>query len=170
MLQFLCRSLTDPTVFWPALEAIATTLALVFIYFEVRRVRQESVASRVQGFRYAMEIVGSPEFQDLVRRFNYTMDASNVDKWPHELPQIVREILRNLEIVASLISTRYLDEGLFLRVHGLLLGYIGERVSVVETDKTTKWFEWERQVYPNGRALLKKCEGWRNARQSKGAA
>lgn len=170
MIQFVCRTITDPAIFWPALEAIATVAALTFIYFEVRRLRQDAIASRVQGLRYAMEIVGSKQFYALVEQLNHTLDVSGVEKWPHDLPPIVRGLLKDLEIVASLISNHYLDEDLFLRVNGLLLGAIGERISVVETDKTTGWFERERLVYPDGRELLRKCERWRIDMRDRGAA
>lgn len=170
MSKFICETLTNPALFWPALEALATALALVFIYFEVRRLRRESVAYRVQGFRYAMEIVASADFQKLIEEFKITMDASDVGRWPHDLPRIVRGILRDLEIVASLISSGYMDENLFLRVQGLHLGEIGERIRLLEEGKDTPRFDDERQIYPKGRALLRKAEEWRNETRAKRTA
>src|SRR5215211_1357013 len=114
MIEFFCETFTNPAYFWTAVESIATVLALGFIYFEVRRLRHESAARKIDGFRYAMEIVASNEFQKLVDEFRFTMDASNVGTWPHELPRIVRGLLRNLEIIASLIRSDFMDEDLFL--------------------------------------------------------
>lgn len=166
MSNFICETLTNPAIFWSALEALATVLALGFIYFEVRRLRRESIAYKVEGFRYAMEIVGSAEFQKLIDEFNYIMDASDMGDWPLKLPGIVRGILRNLEIIASLINSGYMDENLFLRVQGLHLGELGERIRILEEGKDTPHFDYERQIYPNGRALLRKAEEWRNETRS----
>jgi hypothetical protein len=170
MTDFICKTLSDPAIFWPALESIATVLALFFIYLQVRDIRREAVAGRVDGFRYAMEIVAADEFQKLVDEFRHTMDAGNVGDWPHKLPLIVRGILRNLEIVASLIRHDYMDEQLFLQVHGLYLGKLGEQIHMLEEGHDTPRLEFERKTYPGGRALLSKAEEWRNKISAKTAS
>lgn len=166
MSKFIYETLTNPAIFWSALEALATASALGFIYVQVRHLRREAIAYRVEGFRYAMEIVGSADFQKLIEEFNFLMDASNVGRWPHDLPRNVRAILRDLEIIASLISSGYMDENLFLRVQGLHLGDLGERIHILEEGKDSPHFAYERQIYPNGRALLRRAEEWRNETRS----
>jgi hypothetical protein len=159
--NLLCATFQDPATFWQAVEALATTGALIFIFLEIPRLRREAVASRMEGFRYAMDIVGSDPFQKRLDDFRRNMDAGDIGRWPQDMPPIVRALLRDLEIVAALILEKHIDADLFLQVEGLRLGDLGERIRMLEEGKGTPNLQFERELYPKARALLQKAEEWR---------
>jgi hypothetical protein len=161
MIDFLRRTLTDPTIFWGALEAIATLVAASIIIYELQRARQETVAHKVEGFQYGLKLLESKEFLDYVNNFEHIADLSNKDLWHRELPSKVHGILQTMEIIAMLISERFLDEDFFFKIEGIRLAKLGMRIRQFEEGQDTPQFIEQQQLYPNGRDLLRRAEKWK---------
>ena len=160
VVQFLVDTISQPALFWPALEALTTVLAAIVIISELRRSRREAVAHRIDGFKYAMEVLGAEGFRCAVEDFRQTLDGGNPALWHTSLPPVVSRILRSLEIVALLIEQEYLDQGFFFRIESLNLQDLAMRIRVLEEGLDTPRFEEETRLYPRGRELLRRAQEW----------
>ena len=160
MLEFLGRTVSDPTIFWPALEALATAIAAGIIIWQLRRLREESVAHRFDGFRYAMELLASSEFKEQAGSFFKFLERGDPAQFRQALPPLVHWILRTLETLAQLISDKHLDEDFLFRIEGRRLGHLARHIRMMEDGRDTPRFEDEIRLFPNGRDLLRKAEAW----------
>ncbi len=163
MCAFLQSTLNDPSIFWPALEALATVIAAGLIIWQLNRIREESVAHKMEGFKYSMELLSSSEFKDQAGSFYKLLDQGDAFQWVSSLPPLVFWTLRTLEIVDLLIKTKYLDESFFFRIEGRRLANLGIKIRMLEEGRDTPRFEEEIKQYPNGRDLLRRAEVWAEA-------
>lgn len=163
MCEFIIKTFTDPSIFWGALEAIATLVAATIIIWELRRARQETVAHKIDGFQYALKLLDSEKFEGYIKDFYHLADISNASEWHANMPIRVQGILRTMEVIDKLISDKYLDEDFFFRIEGNRLADIGTRIRIFEEGKDTPRFEEQRLLYPNGRKLLTRAERWKEA-------
>jgi len=161
MCNFIISSLTDPSIFWGAMEAIATLIAASVIIYEFRRLRQENVAHKVEGFQYALKLLEADDFKRYIEGFNFLADSSNAGELRSKMPPIVQGILQTMEIINLLISERYLSEDFFFKIEGIRLANLSEKIRLFEEGKETPQFEEQRRLYPNGRDLLYRAEKWR---------
>jgi len=160
MCDFLEKTLTDPNVFWLALEAIATALAAAIIIWQLRRLREETIAHRFEGFRYALELLSSSEFGDQAASFYKLLDQGDPFQFHTTMPPLVHWILRTLEIIDRLIRDEHLDEEFFFRIEGRRLAHLAIRIRMMEEGRDTPRFEAQIRLYPNGRDLLRRAEEW----------
>ncbi len=160
MREFFLLTFTNPAYLWSALEAVATSLAAIVIFWQLRRLRQEAVAHKVEGLKYAMEIVGSNDFQDKLQKLNQVLYNGDPFQFGQTLLPIVQGLLQSLEIVDLLIKTGYLEEQFFFRIEGLRLAELSTNIRLLEEGKDTPRFEDQISLYPNGRALLRRADDW----------
>ena len=165
-MNFLEKTLTDPSVFWPALEALATAVAAGIIISQLRRLREETVAHRFEGFQYAMELLASSEFQKQAGSFYKLLEKGDPLRLRETLPPLVHWILRTLEIVDRLICDSYLDEDFFFRIEGQRLAHLARHIRMMEEGRDTPRFEDQIRLYPNGRELLRRAEEWDHRREA----
>ena len=161
MCDLLIRTINDPAIFWSAVQALATLIAVVIIYIEIRRSKREMTIYKFEGFKYAMDILASKDFVDSVKAFRYLMDAGDTGDWDIKIPVTVHNILKSLDIIAVLIEQNYLDQDFFLRHEGLRLANIDQRLILLETGNRTPKCEYESGLYPKGRDLLRRAEDWK---------
>jgi hypothetical protein len=166
MCNFIYSSLTDPALFWPALEAIATFAAALVIFWQLRQLHREAVAHRFDGFKYAMELLSSSEFTDQVGKFHTFLEQGDPSQFKQALPPLVHWTLRTLEIVNRLITDKYLDEEFLFRIEGLRLASLAEKIKMVEEGDNMPHIEEQIRLYPNGRDLLHRAEKWKNQIQT----
>jgi hypothetical protein len=163
---FLNRTLIDPSLFWPALEALATLVAAGIIIWQLRRLREETVAHRFEGFRYAMQLISAPEFQEQAASFHELLNRGDPHQFRQSMPPLVHWILRTLEIIDRLIEDGYLEEGFFFRIEGMRLAHLARHIRMMEEGRDTPRFEEQISLYPNGRDLLRRAETWDDSRSS----
>ena len=166
MCDFLNATLTDPNIFWPALEAIATAIAAVVIIWQLKNLREETTAHKFEGFRYAMELISSPEFEDQACSFYKLLEQGDAFRFRETLPPLAHWILRTLEIVDKLIKDGYLGEDFFFRIEGKRLANLGRSIRMIEEGRDTPRFEEQIRLYPNGRDLLYRAEAWEDGLDS----
>lgn len=159
--EFIRRTLTDPSIFWGALEAIATLIAAAIIISELRRARREAVAHKVEGFQYGLKLLESEEFQRYIKAFDFLADNSNAAEWHTNMPLMVQGIFQTMEVIDMLIKEKYLDEDFFFKIEGNRLANLGSRIRMFEEGKETPRFEEQQRLYPNGRDLLHRAERWK---------
>jgi hypothetical protein len=160
MCNFLEKTLTDPNVFWLAIEAIATVVAAIIIIGQLRRLREESIAHRFEGFRYAVELLSSSEFGDQAESFYKLLDHGDPFEFHNSMPPLVHWILRTLETIDRMIRDEYLDEEFFFRIEGRRLAHLAINIRMMEEGHDTPRFEDQIRLYPNGRNLLRRAEEW----------
>ena len=161
MFELIQKTFTDPALFWSGLEAIATLVAALIIIRQLKQLRQDAVAHKFEGFKYAIELLASSEFMGQVGKFQTFLDKGDPFQFKTSLPPLVHWILRTLEIVACLITDKYLDEKFFFRIEGLRLASLAENIRTIEEGNNMPRFEDETRLYPNGRALLHRAEKWK---------
>ncbi|MBV6467496.1 MAG: hypothetical protein PGMFKBFP_02858 [Anaerolineales bacterium] len=169
MCDFIRRTLTDPSIFWTALESLATIFAATIIFYELRRARQETVAHKFEGFQYALRLLASEDFQRYITAFNFLVENRNADKRSTNMPLMVQGILQTLEVVQMLITEKYLDEDLFFKTEGNRLANLGLQIRTLEEEKDMLRFEEQRRLYPNGHKLLVRAEKWKEKFSNKNA-
>jgi len=166
MCEFIRETISDPSIFWPALEAIATLIAAIVIIYQLKNLREETTAHRFEGFRYAMQLVSSSEFSKQAANFHKLLDHGDPFRFHETMPPVVHWILRTLEIVDRLIKDGYLEEDLFFRVEGKRLATLARDIQMIKEGKDTPRFEEQIRLYPNGWDLLHRAKSWEDNLQS----
>lgn len=159
----------DSNTFWIALEALAIAAAAIFagviLFVEFPKLRAEATARRIEGFKYAMDVLESDPFIKSYEGFNYLLDHASAGVQQRDLAHAVQSVLKSLDIIGFLIERNYLEEEFFLGQEGFRLGFLGERLSAIETSAAPFGLGNAAKLYPRGRALLHQAEKWRRERE-----
>jgi hypothetical protein len=161
MCEFFLRTITDPALFWPALEAVATFGAALIIIWQLQQLRREAIVHKFDGFKYALELLAESNFREQVKNFDTLLHGGDAFQFINTMPPVVHWILRTLEIVNALIKDGYLDQEFLFRTEGLRLATLAQDIRLVEEGKDMPKFEEQIRLYPNGRDLLRRAEKWR---------
>ena len=115
MADFFRKTLCDPSIFWTAVEALATLAAFIFLLIEIPKFRREKASHDIAGLEYVLQQLQSKNFQqwseNLIDAWKKGDDAYS----DFVVTQIV-SILARMDFVAKLIDIGYLDVDLFYYV------------------------------------------------------
>jgi hypothetical protein len=121
---FVSATIHNQDLFWAALGALAQTVealvvlvSAIVVIFQLRRMRQESIRDRIAGLRTAIEILDSELLRKVVKEIPTGATIRGVN-WD--------EFLDQLDLVALLITEKYTDENLLLKLKGHELYSIAE--------------------------------------------
>lgn len=157
--------------FWAAVEALATTgaliVALVILFRELPKFRKEMAARKVEGLKFAGEQLESRQFIDSSK---FIVDAwrTGGDEIPAGVDAHIPIALSSLDFVAKLINQDYIDKDLFLYT-------FAERLQVIERALTNfgtraDWFVPAiKASYPDGFALLEEASRYISEEREKEA-
>ncbi len=158
MIEFIRRTLSDPALFWPALEAIATIIGATFIWWQLRRIKQESAAHRVESVKYVTtDHLGTEKFEELHASLKNARGSDQQDLGAG-IQDAAFELLAIVDVVRVLIDQGYVDKK-------LLLELMGETLHEV-SDYMTNFVAMERfrdaakipKIYPETWRLLKEAK------------
>ncbi len=154
MCQFITQTLTNPAIFWSALEAIATVLALIFIYIEIKRLGRESSVHKVEGLKLAAERLETEDFRSSCERIISEVKRDN-DVFPEEIMHTdLVPVFARLDFISKLIKLGYIDQGVLLHFKGKEL-FILERMITNLENKENSQIPSLKSSYPGGYDLLK---------------
>jgi hypothetical protein len=163
MINFFAKTISDPAIFWVAIQSIATAIGAVLIFWQLRRLREDKIAHKFDGFKYVVQLLSASEFKENALQFYALLEKGDPFKFQSSLPPHVYSILRTLEIVDYAIKEHYLDESTFFRIEGLRLADLNEKIRVLQEGKDSLSFEDQIRLFPNGMNLLSRSANWRDA-------
>jgi len=148
MLQLLKTTVSDAGTFWTAVEALATLGALILLLRELPKIKREVSAHKVEGLRFAREVLQSPEFAAAYEVIRDVWKGGG-DKYPKQIDGFIVSAFAKLDLVATLIEEGYVDKRLLLYEFGNDL-YLLERF-------TTNFEHREGTKIPGVRATFYKA-------------
>lgn len=115
------REALSTQVFWSAFEAIATgaaaVIAAIVLFRELPRIRRQKSSLRIEGFRYAKEILDSTPTHSnfsIIKRARQAKSDSDF----LALYEALWDVLKTLNFVARLVDLGYVDKELVFFEYG----------------------------------------------------
>ena len=153
MCRFIIQTLTDPAIFWSALEAVATVFALIFIFIELKRLRRESTENKIEGLKFAAERLEAEDFRSSCERIISAVKRSD-EVFPEEIMADLVPVFARLDFISKLVKLNYINQGVLLSFKGNEL-FILERMITNLENKTNSQIPSLKSSYPGGYDLLK---------------
>jgi len=153
MIELLRNTVKDASVFWAAIEALATLGALFLLIKELPKIKREVSAHKVEGLKFAREVITSAEF---VAAYDIIRDAwkGRGEEYPSQIDDFIVTAFAKLDLVATLIDEGYVDKRLLLYEFANDLYMLERFTTNFEHRKETK-MHGIRGVFPKAYDLLK---------------
>ena len=111
MFEIIQGSSINWGVFWGAVEAIATAGALVFLLFELPKIRRDAAARKVEGLKYAIDQLQANDFQSWCDILRDEWKKGNKE-YPQSIDGYIVSVLFRLDYVGKLAELGYVDKDL----------------------------------------------------------
>jgi hypothetical protein len=118
MIEFIKNTLTDPGIFWGAVEALATVGALIFLLVELPKIRREKASFSVEGLKFASEFIETNK-SELWDRVLIKSWKNMKEEYSEMVETQIVDILYTMDFLAKLIEIEFLDKELFLLSHSV---------------------------------------------------
>lgn len=99
--------LVDTQNLWPAIEAIATALTLIYVFFQLNAIRRERSHRNVQGIRFINDELNDPEY---IAASTYVFEK---DDDAGDYYNNLDIALKKLDFISQLIDNRLIDKDVF---------------------------------------------------------
>lgn len=143
--------------FWAALEALATAgaliVALVILFRELPKLRNELAARKVEGINFVTEQLTARDFRESVKLIKAIWKKGN-NEYSQSADRCVVSALSRLDFVAKLIELDYVDKKLFFYLFADDL-YPLERALTNFAQRENSRITENRATFPYGYELLK---------------
>lgn len=160
MCQLIIETITNPAIFWSALEAIATVVALIFIWVELPRLRRESSAHKVEGLKFVAERLEAEDFRSACEKVINKVKR-NDENFSEDIMDDLISIFARLDSISKLIKLHYIDQDVLMSFKGNEL-FILERVVTNLENKTDSQISSLKSSYPGGYTLLKAASRYKS--------
>ena len=153
MINMLNSTVSDTATFWAAVEALATLGALLLLLRELPKIKHEVSAHKVDGLRFAREVLQSPAF---ATAYEVVRDAwrESDREYPSQIDDFTVATFSKLDLVATLAEEGYVDKRLLLYEFGDDLYNLERFITNFEYREGTK-IPGIRARFPKAYDLLK---------------
>jgi hypothetical protein len=154
-------SLLELQTFAQCVEAAVLSPSAPLVIWQLRRLREESIAQKVQALREARDTLDSLIFLDL---FAILERGATSGAYEERVIEVLPQVLAQVDYVALLVHKKYLDRDLLFAYKGIeiaklanLLDTLGETAEELEEPGATDYRQLLASVegsYPHARALI----------------
>jgi len=162
MFAFLDSTFTDSATFWSAIEALATLGALVLLMREIPKIKREISSHKIEGLKFAREVLQSSDFENSFKVIKKIWKDGG-SKYPSSIDSHIVEAFSRLDLVATLVEEKYIDENLLLYEFGPDL-YLLERFITNFEHREDTQIHGVRATYPKAYDLLKSASRYSQKR------
>jgi len=150
-------TISDPGVYWAFIEAIATVVAGIAIFYELRQYKDERAARSFEAFQYAVKIL-----EGLAETISIITSTEINDLSEKEVSEKFWEIYSELAVISEMIETGYLHKGTFLARYNNLFYAIVIAIETYEpfSEGQTNVLKFMRSSFPGSQKLLEEAFVW----------